>query len=344
MPVFTTSAFFDGPGRIVLCDVELPDPDVGEVLIEVAACGICGSDLHQLTGRWPQPTYALGHELAGTVVALGSEVTAAAVGDRVCVEPFIYCGHCRYCMSGRYFQCPEMGFLTLTADGAFSRYMLTPAYSLYKLPDSVSFEVGALAEPLAVGIHAARLSGVGAADTVLVLGAGAIGLMCVAAARHMGARRVLVTGRHAHQAQAALALGADAVLSTDTDELKQQLGGELPDVVLEAVGSEARTLQQAIDVAAPLGRIALMGGNTAPMDGIDFSRVIMKELTLFGSGCYSQFGTCRDFSLAVDALAAKPAVFESLITHRYPLASICEAFETAQDKARSRAIKVMITG
>lgn len=341
----SVAALFDGPGRLKLSEIQIPEPGPGEVLVQVVACGVCGSDLHQLEGRWEQPPFVPGHEVAGIVAAVGEGVAGVEVGARVCVEPFIYCGRCRYCLSGRYFQCPEMGFLTLTAHGGFCRHMLTPAYSVYRLPDNVSFELGALVEPLAVAVHAARLAAVTAADGVLVLGAGTIGLMCVAAARHLGARRVFVTSRHAHQAEAALLLGAEAALSTETEQLRAQLQRVLPggpDVVLEAVGSQARALQQAVEVAGKLARIALMGGNTGPMDGINFAPVISKELTLYGSGCYSQFGTSRDFSIALDALAAAPETFERLITHRFDLAQVQEAFAVALDKNHSRALKVVV--
>ena len=338
-------ACFDGEGRLSLRDIPLDQPGPGEVVVEVRAAGVCGSDLHQFLGRWPRPEYAAGHEVAGVVKEVGPGVTDVAPGDRVCVEPFLYCGECRYCMHGRYFQCPDMGFLTLTAHGGFAQFLIAPCHALYRLPDTVSLEVGALAEPLAVAVHAARLASVCGADDVLVLGAGTIGLMAVAAARHMGSPSVYITARHPHQAEAAMRLGAKGALSTDTATLKEEIADRFlrgPEVILEAVGSDARTFQQAVDVAGRLGRIALMGANTGPMDDINLAPVIKKELVIYGSGCYSQIDTRRDFEIAVSILAADPEVFESMITHRLPLAEIQTAFETALDRGKTKAIKVMI--
>lgn len=345
MPQTINAAFFDGKGKLAVRQIEVPSPGPGEVLIDVKASGVCGSDLHQFAGRWQRPEFAPGHEVAGVITAIGAEVADVQPGDRVCVEPFTYCGSCRYCLAGRYFQCPEMGFLTLTAHGGFAESLLAPSYALYRLPDTVSLEAGALAEPLAVAVHAARLAGISGADGVLVLGAGTIGLMCVAAARHLGSHGVYITARHAHQAEAALALGAAGILSTETEELRRQIEQHFdrgPEVVMEAVGSAARTFQQAIEVAGKLGRVALMGGNTEPMDGINLEPVIMKELTIYGSGCYGQIGTRKDFEITLEILESRPEAFEKLITHRFALEEIQEAFETAADKARTKAIKVMV--
>jgi len=346
MPQSVMGAFFAGERRLVLKRFEQSTPGPLDVVIQVKAAGVCGSDLHQYLGRWSQPQYAPGHEIAGLVTDVGASVTHVAPGDRVCVEPFIYCGSCCYCRAGRYFMCPDMGFLSLTHHGGFAQEVIAPAYGVYRLPDTLSLETGALAEPCAVAVHAVRLAQVNPADAVLVLGAGIIGLMAVAAARHFGAQNVYISARHPHQAQAALQLGADGVLSTDPDQLSRELKEclpEGPDVVMEAVGSFAGTFQQAIDLAGKLARVVLVGGNTQPMEGIDLEPVIMKELVLYGSGCYSQIGTRRDFEIAIEMLAADPARFEALVTHRFGLCDIQQAFETALDKKASGALKVMVT-
>jgi len=339
------AAFFAGAGVVELREVPVPRPGSGEVLLEVRACGICGSDLHQFAGRWPQPAFVPGHEISGEIIALGDGVSGWSVGDRVCVEPFLYCGACRYCMAGRYYQCPEMGFLTLTTDGGFAEKMSCPAYTLYRLPDNVDFTTGALAEPLAVGVHAVRIVGVNGADEVLVLGAGTIGLMTAAAAQAFGARQVAITARHEYQAEAARGLGLETVLSTDADVLREQVTALFPDgpsVVFETVGSAHGTFQQAVDLAGKLARVALLGGNTGPVERFDFSALPTKELTLYAPLAYAQLGTRRDFEVALDLLAATPQRFARLITHRFGLADIQQAFALACDKARSHAVKVMM--
>lgn len=340
------AAFFAGERALQIREVPDPEPGPGEVLLDVRACGVCGSDLHQYAGRWPQPPFIPGHEIAGEIRAVGEGVLGWQPGDRACVEPFLYCGACRYCMAGRYYQCPQMGFLTLTAHGGFAEAVVCPAYTLYRLPANLDFVAGALVEPLAVGVHAARVVGVCGTDEVLVLGAGTIGLMAAAAAKAFGARHVIVSARHEFQAEAARRFGCVATLATGTEELRELVGKAFPDgpsVVIETVGSAHGTFQQAIDLAGRLGRVALLGGNTAPVDGFDFSPIPTKELTVSAPLAYSQIGTKRDFEVAVELLAAGPEAYRPLATHRFELAQIQEAFELAMDKGRSRALKAMMT-
>jgi L-iditol 2-dehydrogenase len=345
MPETMQAAFFAGEGAVELREVPIPEPGRGEVLLDIRACGICGSDVHQFAGRWPQPPFVIGHEIAAEVCAVGEGVTDWAPGDRVCVEPFLYCGTCRYCMAGRYYQCETMGFLTLTADGGFAEKMVCPAYTLYRLPENVNFATGALAEPLAVGVHAVRVVEVNGADEVLVLGAGTIGQMTAVAAQAFGARRVAITARHDFQAQAAGQLGIDEVFSTDPETLRQQVARSFaagPSVVFETVGSAGGTFQQAVDLTGKLGRVALLGGNTGPVDSFDFSPMPAKELTLYAPLAYAQIGPKRDFELAVQLLAASPETYTPLLTHRFCLSEIQAAFELATHKRDSRALKVMM--
>lgn len=337
------AAYFAGPGAIAVREAPVPSPGPGEVLLEIRACGICGSDLHQFAGRWPQPEFTPGHEIAGEIIAIGEGVTGWSIGDAVCVEPFTYCGACRYCMAGRYYQCPEMGFLTLTRDGAFAEKMTCPAYTLYRLPGNLDYPTGALAEPMAVGVHAVRVLGVDGTDDVLVLGAGTIGLMTAAAARAFGARQVAITARHEYQAEAARGLGLDTVLGTDPDALREQVDAVFPwgpSAVFETVGSAHGTFQQAVDLAGKLARVALLGGNTGPVAQFDFSPLPRKELTLYAPLAYAQLGLNRDFSIATELLSANPEQYARLVTHRFALAEIQQAFALASEKARSRAIKV----
>jgi 2-desacetyl-2-hydroxyethyl bacteriochlorophyllide A dehydrogenase len=341
------AAFFAGTGTLELREIAVPEPGPEEVLIDLRAVGICGSDLHQFEGRWDQPQFSPGHEIAGEVFAVGGSVCDWQPGDRVCVEPFLYCGRCCYCMAGRYFQCGEMGYLTLTADGGFAEKMLAPQYTLWRLPENVDFEVGALAEPLAVGVHAARIAGVNGADEVLVLGAGTIGLMTAAAAQAFGARKVAITARHGYQAEMARNLGIETVLPTQPEALTKQVAKYFangPSVVLETVGSAYGTFQLAVNLAGKLGRVALLGGNTGSVENFDFAPLARKELTIYGPLAYAQIGTRRDFDVALDLLAVDPDKYKQLITHRFYLSDIQEAFELATKKRRSHAIKVMMVG
>jgi len=345
MPNTMPAAFFAGVRKLELRTVPIPEPGPGEVRVDVRASGLCGSDLHQFEGRWEQPPFVPGHEVAGEITAVGAGVCGWQVGDRVCVEPFLYCGRCCYCLTGRYFHCEAMGFLTLTAHGGFGEAMVCPQYTLYRLPGNVGYETGALAEPLAVGVHAVRLAHVSGADEVLVLGAGTIGLMSALAARAFGARTVAITARHRHQARMARELGLEVVLPTEAEALAAAVAEVFPrgpSVVLETVGSAHGTFQQAVQLAGKLGRVALVGGNTGPVDSFDFAPVSAKELTVYGSGAYAQIGTRRDFAVALDLLESDPELYVKIITHRFDLVDIQRAFEIAGDKAAQEAVKVMM--
>ncbi len=181
------AAFCTARDTITVKDTEAPKPGPGEALVRVRVCGVCGSDLHCLDGSLPvNPDIVLGHEFAGEVAELGEGVERIAVGDRVAVEPALRCGRCDYCLSGRYHLCRKR---QLAPDrGAMAEFITMPAYTLYKLPDGVDFEIGALTEPLAVAVHGLHLVNARAGERVLVMGAGTIGLMAVLAAKRHGRR------------------------------------------------------------------------------------------------------------------------------------------------------------
>ncbi len=337
--------FFDGVRSVAVRPLTVTAPGPGEALVEVAGCGVCGSDLHQYLGRWPQPEYAIGHEIGGVVTECGPGVSSVEPDDRVCVEPFLYCGRCRYCQMGRYFHCYEMGFLSLTAHGGMATRVCVPEYCLHKLPDTVPAELGALCEPLTVGIHGLRLARLSGEQTVLILGSGSIGLLAAAAARWLGAREVYLSAKYEHQAEAALRLGVTEALPADPEPMRERLRELLPegpDLVVETVGSRAGTLAVALAAARKLGTVVLLGGNTEPIEQVDFGPVIMKELTVIGSGCYGRVGHESDFEIAVRMLGEETDQLASVVTHRFPLNEAKQAFETALEKSPHRSIKVLI--
>jgi threonine dehydrogenase-like Zn-dependent dehydrogenase len=183
------AAFCTAVGSFELRDVEEPKPGPGEVVLRVRSCGICGSDLHYYHGGFPAPAVCPGHEISGDVVAVGPECDATAIGDRVAVEPLVVCRQCPACRTGNHQLCRQLQILGTMLDGGFAEFLRVPAYTLFPIPAAVDEEVGALAEPLAVGVHAMRLAGVAGGDRVLILGGGTIGLLSIAAASHRrGAR------------------------------------------------------------------------------------------------------------------------------------------------------------
>jgi L-iditol 2-dehydrogenase len=328
--------------RIELREVERPAPGPRDAIVRVRSCGICGSDLHFFHGGFPPPAVCPGHEISGEVAAAGGDSGAVRIGDRVAVEPLIVCGTCPFCRIGDYQLCRRLCILGTTADGGFATYVRVPSAALFALPDTVDFEVGALAEPLAVSVHGLRLANARIGDRVLVLGAGTIGLLAVAAAKAAGAGEVWITARYPQQRSAALVLGATRVFAgPDSAAALSAAADEQPvDVVVETVGGTSDNLNDAILLVRRGGTIAVLGiFTTMPM--LNALLLVVKEVRLVGSMTYGRFGTRADFDVALQLLAAEPERFRQLITHRFPLTEIGQAFEIAGNK-HAGSIKVAI--
>ncbi len=304
--------------------------------------GVCGSDLHFYRGNFPVPPgFVLGHECAGEVAALGDGVTGFAPGDRVALELFTVCLTCPQCRSGNYHLCPSRKANGINCPGGLREYMTLPPYALYKLPDEVDFELGALCEPLAVAVHGLRLVDLKFGEKAGVLGAGTIGLLAVAAAKAMGASFVAATARHPHQKAMALAVGADAVFDA-TNEGVAQMAGALggADVVVETVGGEADTLGHAMNLIGAGGRISVLGAFTKPVQ-LHPIMFLLKEARVVGSNCYGRPGRRSDYEIAIEIMRRNAERLRALITHRFPLEDVAQAYATADDKS-SGAIKVTV--
>ena len=336
------AVFCRAPGELVLEDVPRPTPGPGEVVVRVRHCGICGSDLHWYHGQMMLPVACPGHEIAGEVADVGAGVTQLKPGDPVALEGIASCGACRYCLAGDYQRCPMVGVVGMTIPGGFAEYVKMPARHCFAAPAGVDHAVTSLAEPLGVAVHAVRLSGLAIGERVLVLGAGTIGLMAVVAARAGGAGEILVVARRPQQREAALALGADRVVSdADAGGLLGDALGSPIDVVLETVGGDADTLDTAVAAARPGGTICLLGAFTRS-PALPALFVLAKELRIIGSFVYGRAGARADFDVVLDLLRRQgTALANRLITHRFPLESITEAFRTASDKTTG-SIKVTI--
>ena len=330
-------AHYDGAGRIAIRPVDPAMPPPGEVRVRVVRCGICGSDLHSFRGHSSLPTVCPGHEISGIVDVVGSGVTSVREGDRVAVEPVRRCGECRHCLAGNYHLCGRLQLHGVTLPGGMASHVVVPENMLFELPASIDFALGALAEPMAVAMHAARLGGVGRNSRVLVLGAGTIGLVAAAAARHLGAGYVAISARHPQQRRVAEALGVDEIL----DPAALRTAGEKPDVVLETVGGEASTVADGVLAVARGGTIVVIGlFEKAPV--FDPGIMILKEVRIVGSMVYNRPPTgIADFELALDCISRRAGALSTIVTHTFPLADVQKAFETAADK-KSGAIKVML--
>lgn len=339
------AAFFDGHSSMMLADIAAPEPGVDDVIIRVRATGICGSDLLMNIDKTEPDQIPFGHEVAGEIVDVGPGADASLVGQRVAVETIghgLACASCWYCRQGQFRQClnkrPNEG-------GGFAQYMKRRAIGCYPLPDGMSWEDGALVEPLAVSVHAVRRGAMQGGETVAVLGTGNIGLTAIAAARALGAGKIFATARHAQQVEMAKVLGADEVVSSEGVELQEVLEaateGRGADVTIETVGGHSgATLEQAIDVTRMQGRIVVLGGFRRPIT-MDWLAPLLKEQSVIFSSCYSIMHGQHDYELAIDILASGRAHLKQIVTHKYSLEQIGEGFATAYDK-KTGSIKVQI--
>ena len=335
---------------------EVPDlaPGPGEVLCRVGAAGICGSDLHGYRaareGRpWPgkYPRVAPGHELAGTVVALGEGVASLAVGDRVGIEPLCGCGECEWCAVGQYHLCPRLEHIGGARSGGFAEHAVAPQGKCFRLPDHVGFDEAATLDCAAVAIHALHRVPIKPSDAVAVYGTGAIGLYTAAVARAVGARQVVVVGGHRETPlRVARALGAHEVVNASRRDpaaaILELTGGRGAEVVFETVGGRADTLGRCLASAARGGVVGVVGSFQEPQS-IASGIALRRELSLVWVWSYARWGAEPEYKTALDMLADGRLKALPLITHRYPLAEIAAAFAAADDKQRSDSIKVIVT-
>ena len=311
--------------------------------VRVEACGICGSDLH-FYHRGPLfPGTCPGHEMAGVVDGLGDGVEGFASGDRVAVEPLVSCGRCHACRTGRDAICPEGRLFGVHQHGGLAEYVTVPARRLFPVAGDLSPLLASLTEPMAVAIHGLRRGALQPDQRVLVLGAGTIGLVAVKAALALGAKEVLLTARHPHQAELGRSLGATRVLAEAeaTREGLYRLGCDAPiDLVVETVGGEAETLRDAVAAVRPGGTISVLGlffGDVA-LEGMP---LLVKEGTLAWSNCYARSPEGADFEAATELVSRNRDELAALATHQVPLADVQRAFRLATDK-KSGTVKVTV--
>ena len=325
---------------------ELPVPEIGddEVLIEVKACGICGSDVLVLHGGHPRATYPriLGHEFSGRVCKVGKDVKKLSVGMRVTSTLEIQCGRCWACRHGHLNHCQSGRSIGLSADGGMAQFMKAPSRNVLVLPDKIDFEVGAIAETLAVGYNAIRLKArAGAGDIVVILGAGPVGMDVLACAKAAGTF-VVISDVMKNRLEIARRMGADRAVCTTEENLaevvKEVTEGRGADVVVETVGSTAaRTVYQAVELTRPRGTIIIMGTNAENRADFPVTTFKEKEMTMIGSR-----GIPFDaLERALMLLGQERIDLRPVITHRFPLERIHEAMRVAEHE-KDRALKVMI--
>ncbi|TFG96690.1 hypothetical protein E4H12_10460 [Candidatus Thorarchaeota archaeon] len=335
-----------GSGNLELKEIDEPRPKKDEVLIEVAAAGICGTDIHiKHDQAFYTPPVVLGHEYSGKVVEIGPEVTQVAVGDLVVSPATQYCGKCYQCKTGHMNRCTAEGkkiLGTSLANGAFAKYLTVPEYIIHRIPKGVTMEEAALAEPTACVVHSViDKSPIIPGDVVVVQGPGTMGLLAAQIAKSMGAGKVIVTGVTSDQWRFDIAkkIGVDVALDVqaDPDPVKtvmDESDGRGADVVIEASGA-CIACSQALEFVKVAGHVTLLGIRGRPLD-IDLDTMAVKELTMSGT-C----GTLpSSWVTTLRLMGSKKIDVATLITNRISLTEWEKGFELMESQ---KAIKVLFT-
>jgi len=322
------AAIFQGVGKpLSIENVPDPTPDADQVILAVENAGICGSDLHVTEHAHTPSGLILGHEFAGTIAAVGSNVTGWKAGDRVTALPLNACNSCDACDSGLPALCSANLFTGcyLNAQGAYAQYVAARAPMLQRLPDGVNFEEGALVEPLAVGHHIVSMADMPRGASVLILGGGPIGAAVALFARHAGARHVVVSEMSENRRARAAELGATATIDPNAEDLldayRKATGEARPRFVFECVGIPGM-LRQAVDLASVRGRV-VVAGVVIQEDVIAPIVALGKEVTIQFSQAYTE----QDFAAVIDAIARRDIDPRPMHTATVTLDELPEAFE-----------------
>jgi len=341
MPQTYPMAVVSAPGKVEFQEKRLPELSPKEVLIGVKASSICGSDLHIFKGKHPSAPLpvAIGHELSGEVLRIGNGVSRLREGDRVVVEPVITCGQCYFCQKGEYNLCTHISFQYRKGQGAFAPYFIASEDWVHQLPEGISYEEGALIEPLSVSLHAFKKGNLQQGHTVAIFGAGAIGLIILLLVKLSEAGEVFIVDVQDYRLKKAKVFGASYILNNSKEEAvpkilekTSQLGVER---AFEAVGLES-TLVQSLKVLKKGGSSIVVGIFEDQEVKIPVNLFIQKEISLMGSQGY-----CWDFQSALKLLEKGDIHLKEMITHVLPLSSLQKGFELLMDP-KSEAIKVVI--
>ncbi len=325
------------PHLVKAMHADPPTPGPGQALVRVSMCGICGTDLAIEAGRHPRakPGLMLGHEFCGEITELNAEDSGFQVGDRVTVYPLITCGSCLVCRTGNAHVCRDLRLYGIDEPGGMAAYVALPVEVLLKLPTSMTAQAGALLEPYAVGIHAVRRSPVQPDDTVVVIGAGPIGLLNGLALKVMGVSRVYVSDINDFRLNLVEQCGLlplDAATDDPVERILEVTDGEGADVVFEAAGTPSAAAQMT-ELVRCRGSVVNVSVFKSPPE-VDMRSVNFKELTVIGTRVY----TLEDFHTAINTVAQLPV--DALVTHQLPLADVRKAFEVF--KAGENVCKVLV--
>lgn len=337
------AAVFKEPYKFEIVEMEIPEPLKGQVLVKVVSVGICGSDMGPFAGKdleRRQPGIIMGHEAAGVVERPGPGVTRWRAGDRVAINPQIYCEKCYFCKTGQSNLCDHMLLIGSSKrkflHGAMCEYISISEKQLLRLPENVSFDEGALLDPVGNAVRVVRKGNVGMGDNVVVIGCGTIGLMILQTAGIAGAASIIAVSRSAEKRQLALEMGASHFIDSEDEksaleQINEITHGKGADVVIDAAGFSS-TYEFAVSCCKKGGRIVALGYNGTHLN-FPVTSLIFKEIQLMGSTGFSE-----ESGMVLDYIAKGKIKLNQIITNRFPLNRTQEAFESVLNGKEIKAI------
>lgn len=329
------------PGEIIFRDVEVPPVKADQVKLKMISIGICGSDIHVYHGKHPFTSYPVtqGHEVSGEVVEVGSEVTAFKVGDKVTVEPQIVCGKCYPCRHGKYNLCEELKVMGFQDVGMASEYFVVDAAKVTPIPQEMTYEQGAMIEPLAVAVHGVKQFGDMKGMKVAVLGAGPIGNLVAQTAKGMGAEKVMITDVSEYRLELAKQCGIDVAVNTLKQDFNEAMlevfGPDKADVIYDCAGNNI-TMNQAIRHARK-GSVIVLVAVFAGMAEVDLAVANDHELDIKSTMMYRH----EDYVDAIQLVNEKKVMLEPLITKVFPFEQYKDAYEYIENN-REKAMKIIV--
>lgn len=329
------------PGEIIFREIPVPAVGENQILVRIRMIGVCGSDIHVYHGEHPFTSYPVtqGHEVSGEIVALGQSVEGFAVGQKVTIEPQVFCGHCHPCTHGKYNLCEELKVMGFQTTGVASTYFAVDASKVTPLPESMGFEEGAMIEPLAVAVHAVRRAGDVAGKKIVVIGAGPIGNLVAQVAKGMGAEQVMVTDVSDYRLELAKGCGIDFAVNTRDHEFGQAMvesfGPDKADIIYDCAGNNV-TMNQAIRCARK-GSTIILVAVFAGMATVDLAVLNDHELDLNTTMMYRH----EDYVKAIEMVEEGKIKLQPLMSKVFPFGQYKQAYEFI-DANRETTMKVLI--
>ncbi|MHA1792747.1 MAG: zinc-dependent alcohol dehydrogenase family protein [Promethearchaeota archaeon] len=324
-------------------DLDVPKIKAGEVLVKVKASGICGTDVHVYEDEVPLAKLPVvpGHEFSGIIEKVGEQINDFTEGDRIAIEPNLFCGHCHFCRNAKKHFCENWGAIGLTQNGGFEEFVAVPRQALYRMENNLSFTVGAFFEPTACVLHGIERSGAKPGDTVVVLGTGSIGLIYIQLLKFMGIKNVIASDIDSEKLAIAKELGANVTINPLEEKLvprvKEQTDGFGADVVIDAAGVE-QTLTQTFDLVQDTGTIVIFGVPPEKLKlPVKMFDIYRRELTIVGS-----FTNPYTNEQALKILSTGKIKFDKILTHKISLDDVEETIINIREK-KEKVIKAQIT-